>query len=149
MTSQKSWPVVIIGAKPGVWEKAKENLTAKYPGLNIVGGHHGYFDKAAEAELIDRVAGLTPFVVIAGMGFPKQEVFLSSVRGRLPGAILIGVGGSLDIYSGMKKRAPIIFRKMGMEWLWRMVCEPKRMRQLALLMKFWILVQIRHKSLLK
>jgi len=95
------------------------------------------------------LGSLRPFLVVAGMGFPKQEIFLANFRQRFPGAILIGVGGSLDVYSGMKKRAPLFFRKLGIEWFWRIVCEPKRMRQLALIIGFWVMVQIRHKSLLK
>lgn len=137
----KGLPVSLIGAHPGVWEKAKENLSKKYPGLNIVAGHHGYFKETDEAELIDRLASHKPLLIIAGMGFPRQEIFLYKYKGRFPGAILIGVGGSLDIYSGVKKRAPVFFRKTGTEWLWRMLTEPSRIKRFWRLLKFWLWVK--------
>ena len=99
--------------------------------------------------IASNLAKYNPKLLIAGLGFPKQETFLHKHKDLFTGTILIGAGGSLDIFAGSAKRAPEIYRKMKIEWLWRMIREPGRFGQLILLIKFCLIVLFRHPSLLK
>lgn len=114
--------VFLLGAKPGVAEKAGNHLARKIPGLVIAGTAHGYFGPDEEPAILARIAAARPTVLFVCMGFPRQERWIVSHTDELSAAgvrVAAGLGGSLDVWSGNVKRAPLLFQRLGLEWLWR------------------------------
>jgi N-acetylglucosaminyldiphosphoundecaprenol N-acetyl-beta-D-mannosaminyltransferase len=125
------WKVFFLGAKPGVAEKAAENMKKDYPGFRIVGTYHGYFDK--DEEIIDRIKAAGTDVLFIALGSPYQEKWFMKNRERFGDITALGVGGSFDVISGTVKRAPVFMRKLGLEWFYRLITQPTRfVRMLAL-----------------
>lgn len=120
--------VGLIGAKPHIIEKAAENLKAEFENLNITYIQDGYF-KDCEAVLADLKEKAPQFLLVA-LGSPKQEEFIVEARKLLPQSLMIGVGGSFDVWSGEVQRAPEIYQKLGLEWLYRTVKEPFRLKRI-------------------
>ncbi len=116
--------VYLLGGKPGVAKKAAENLKERYLGLNICGYSDGYFKE--DAEVIDKVNASGADVVMCCLGAPKQEYFMTANREKFNAKLLMGVGGSIDVWAGTVKRAPRIFVKMNLEWLYRLIKQPSR-----------------------
>lgn len=115
----------LLGAKPGVAEQAALRLLADYPGLIICGTHDGYFKE--DQPVVDEIRAACADVVFVCLGAPKQEFWMARC-GPLTGAKLaIGLGGSLDVFAGVVERAPEGWQKLGMEWLYRLIREPKRL----------------------
>lgn len=133
--------VFLLGGRPGVAERAKERLGKDMPWVRVSGTQHGYFGAAEEADVIEKVRASRAGVVLAGMGSPRQEKFLWRNR-RLMGARLgMGVGGVLDILAGDKNLAPEFLRKIGLEWLYRLLREPGRLKADLALLEFALRVQ--------
>lgn len=120
--------VALIGAKSDVIENTVVNLKEKWPDLNIIYYHDGYFDD--NDAIYNELAKLSPSFVLVALGSPKQEFFINSLKSVLPNAVLIGLGGSFDVWSGAVKRAPKVYRKLGLEWLYRLISEPKRFNRI-------------------
>ena len=120
--------VALIGAKPEVIEKAKENLQKEFPNLYITYVQDGYF-KDTERVLND-IKIRQPCLVLCALGSPKQEQFIAQAKKLLPDALFIGVGGSFDVWSGIVKRAPKIFQVLCLEWLYRTIKEPQRFKRI-------------------
>lgn len=117
-----------LGAKPGVAEKAAENMRAKYPGLEIVGARDGYFAKEDEKAICDDIRAVRTDVLWVGMGSPWQEEFAIANRENLAGvAWMRTCGGLFDHHSGNVRRAPLWMQKVGLEWLHRAIQEPQRL----------------------
>lgn len=132
--------VYLLGAKPGVAEKATEKLTEKIPGLRVVGTYHGYFD--SDKEIITNIKEKKPDLLIVCLGSPRQEIWVYENKEMLSGVgAIMCLGGALDVWAGNVKRAPALFIKLRLEWLWRMICEPKRMKNLPLMFKFQCLTR--------
>lgn len=124
----------VIGSKPEVLERAIQSIKIKYVRAEVVGSHSGYFGKDEESALVQKVQAANPQYLLIGMGFPRQEQFLFNHPELFQNRVAIVMGGSLDVISGMKKRAPRLFQILGLEWLYRLVQEPQRVwRQKALL----------------
>lgn len=123
--------IFLYGGKPGVAEEAAKTLEKKYPNLKVAGIIDGYEkDTDMIRQTIDRSGASILFVA---MGSPKQEQFIINEMHQLKPSVYQGVGGSFDVFAGNVKRAPAVFRKFGMEWLYRLLIEPSRWkRQLAL-----------------
>lgn len=117
--------IFLYGAKPEVMEALLTKIKQAYPDLQIVGAYHGY--RQNEAVLQAEIAATQPDLVLAALGAPRQETFLAQCRKSLSQGILIGVGGSFDVISGQKRRAPKIWRKLNLEWAYRLLHEPKRL----------------------
>lgn len=129
-----------FGGAPGVAATAARRMMKKYPGLKIVGVHNGYFDEKEEKNIIREMQKKAPSVLLVGLGSPKQEKWIYDNL-RLVGAkVAIGVGGSFDVMAGNVKRAPRIFRKLGLEWLHRLLTQPTRWRRMLRLPKFVLTV---------
>ncbi len=127
--------VYLLGAKPGVAEKAATKLSEKLPSLNIVDTHHGYFDD--DEEIIKDIAEKSPDLLAVCLGSPRQEIWVHQNKEKLSGvSAIMCLGGALDVWSGNVKRAPALFIKLHLEWLWRMLCEPKRMKELPKMVRF-------------
>ena len=121
-------PVAIIGSKEDVITKAVENLKKEISGLNIVYYHNGYFSD--DNEIYGELKKSSPKLVLVALGSPKQEKFIYGAKKILNPALMVGIGGSLDVWSGTVKRAPEIFRKLGIEWLYRTVTQPSRFKRI-------------------
>jgi len=132
--SKKGYKVYILGAKPGVAEKAAEVLKNKFLGLNIVGIKDGYFKD--EEEVINDIKEKSPDILFVAMGSPKQEYWITRNMEKLNVPLLMGIGGSLDVISGNIKRAPKLMRNLGLEWLYRLIKEPWRYKRMAVLPVF-------------
>jgi N-acetylglucosaminyldiphosphoundecaprenol N-acetyl-beta-D-mannosaminyltransferase len=131
--------VFLYGAKEEVVSKAKENLERQIPGLNIAGYENGYVQD--QAALIQKINDSKAVLLFVALGSPKQELWIREHMNELKHVkVFQGVGGSFDVYSGMVKRAPAFFRKAGLEWLYRLIKEPKRLKRQMALPKFVIKV---------
>lgn len=137
--AREGWRIYLLGAEPGVAEQAAAQLMQNHAGLFICGWHHGYFRAEEEAVLADIMAA-APDILFVAMGLPAQETFIAAWRERLPAAVAIGVGGSLDVIAGRVKRAPRLMRQARLEWLWRLFLQPSRLPRLLVLPKFMRLV---------
>lgn len=120
--------VAMIGAKPGVVDSAIENLSKEYQNLNVVYSHDGYFDN--DEDIIASVISANPDLILVALGSPKQEFFIHNLKEKLPNSTLIGLGGSFDVWAGVVERAPKIYQKLGLEWLYRTFKEPKRFKRI-------------------
>lgn len=130
--------VYFFGAKQGVAEKTAEKLTEKLPGLRVVGTDHGYFD--SDKEIITNIKEKKPDLLIVCLGSPRQEIWVNENKKKLSGVgAIMCLGGALDVWAGNVKRAPALFIKLRLEWLWRMLCEPKRFTALPKMVNFRIL----------
>ncbi len=123
-------PVALVGAAQEVLDLAVENLQKRFPGLNIVYQHHGFFKAGEEEERIAaECAAQTPRLVLVALGVPRQEIWINRYRSRFEGAVMVGVGGSLDVWSGKTLRAPGWMRALNLEWLYRISSEPWRIKR--------------------
>lgn len=129
----------LLGAKPGVAEKAGKNLCEKYPGLVLAGTHDGYFSDEQEAvDAINDCGGAD--AVFVCLGAPKQEKFIASHMDDIHATLYCGLGGSLDVFAGESKRAPEIFIKLGLEWFYRLLRQPSRIGRMMKLPLFLLVV---------
>jgi N-acetylglucosaminyldiphosphoundecaprenol N-acetyl-beta-D-mannosaminyltransferase len=128
--------VFLLGGKPGVPEKARSAVEKERPGVRFCGTHHGYFQADEEDKVVEAIADRKSDIILVGMGSPKQEKFIWRNRARLGAKVALGVGGVLDILSGKTQRAPESFQKAGLEWLFRLVREPKRLKADLALLEF-------------
>lgn len=124
----------LLGSKPGIAELAGENLVKKHPGLRICGTADGYFKD--EAPVIEGINREKPDVLFVCLGAPKQERFMAAHREELDVGLMIGLGGSLDGFAGTVKRAPKWMIRCNLEWLYRLIKEPKRLGRMMRLPKF-------------
>ena len=121
-------PVAIIGSKEEVITKAIENLQNEISGLNIVYYHNGYFDN--DEEIYSELRNHSPKLILIAMGSPRQEKFIYEAKKKLNPALMVGIGGSLDVWSGFVKRAPKIYQVLGLEWLYRTITQPSRFKRI-------------------
>ncbi|MDI6703414.1 MAG: WecB/TagA/CpsF family glycosyltransferase [bacterium] len=138
--SKKGFSMYLLGAKPGIAEKAKRNLVRKYPNLKIIGIHHGYFDKDEEKTLIEEIKTLKPNILVVCLGMYKQEKWIKDNMENLGVPVCFGNGGALDFVSKCTRRSPVWMQKMGLEWLYRLFQEPWRIKRQIVLPKFVLLV---------
>ena len=125
--------VFLFGAKPGVAEKAAENIMEQFPGVRVVGTHNGYFDN--DEPIIEEINRAKPDFLFVCLGFPKQEIWMHENTSRLDVGIMAGLGGCLDVFAGVAERAPEGFQKAGLEWLYRLYKEPSRIGRMSKLPK--------------
>jgi len=121
-------PIALIGAKPQVIQKAAEKLKSENKDLNIVYQQDGYFSD--KEKVIADLSAKQPQFVLVALGSPRQEEFIKKAKKVLPHAVMIGVGGSFDVWSGEVQRAPVIYQKLGIEWVYRTIKEPWRLKRI-------------------
>ena len=138
----------LLGGKEGVAKQAAENIKKDYPNIRIGGYHHGYFKGShngnlgheVERKIIEDINSSNPDIIFVGLGFPKQEIWIDSNRDKIKGKVIIGNGGVMDILSGNLSPTPEIIRKLGFEWLHRLLREPSRIKRQMVLPKFMLQV---------
>lgn len=117
----------LLGAKAEVLEQFVSKIREQYINIKLVGYQNGYIQDKDVA--FEEIVQLSPDAVLVALGIPAQEILIYNHYDKFEKGIFIGVGGSFDVLSGMKKRAPQIFIKLNLEWLYRIVCEPKRIKR--------------------
>lgn len=128
-----------IGSTSKVIEQTITNLKIKFPDIKIKGYRDGFLLDGEENQIIEEFLVETPDVVFVATGSPRQEILMAKLMEEYP-ALYMGLGGSFDVYTGLKKRAPIIFQKAGLEWLYRLIIEPTRWRRQLTYISFSIKV---------
>lgn len=136
--NRKLLKVYILGAKPEVIKATAEKIKHDYPQVDLVGYHDGYFKD--DKPIVDEIVKKKPDIVLVALGYPKQEYFINKYRYNAD-AIWIGVGGSFDVFSGTKKRAPKIFQKLSLEWFYRLITEPTRFDRMLAIPKYMKLIK--------
>ncbi|MFY3792730.1 WecB/TagA/CpsF family glycosyltransferase [Ureibacillus sp. MALMAid1270] len=119
--------IFLLGGSEGTAEKVKENFQMTYPNVQIVGTHHGYFDKENSSEIITHVNSLQVDILFVGFGNPLQEKWVHRNFSELDVSTIMTCGGLFDYYANNVKRAPVFMQKVGLEWLFRLLQEPKRL----------------------
>ena len=122
LAADRGWGVFLLGASDESNTKACAELTARYPGLRIVGRRDGYFEDSA--EVIRQINAAAPDFLFVAMGSPRQELWLAEHRDAINARFLMGVGGSFDVASGQTRRAPRILQRIGAEYLFQVVFRP-------------------------
>ena len=136
-------PVAIVGAKEEIITKAVENLYKEISGLNIVYYHNGYFTD--DSEIYNELKEKSPKLILVAMGSPRQEKFIYNAKRVLKPALMVGIGGSLDVWSGNIKRAPKLFQITGTEWLYRTITQPSRFKRIFPTLPLFIIKAINYK----
>ncbi len=131
--------IFFMGGKPGIAEQAASAMEKKYPGIRVAGTNDGYFKKEGDENdaVIGKINASGADVLFVCLGAPAQEKWIYANRGKLNVTVMLGLGGSLDGYAGVVKRAPRIFIKLGLEWFYRLLCEPWRFKRMLKLPKFY------------
>ncbi|MBR5641830.1 MAG: WecB/TagA/CpsF family glycosyltransferase [Firmicutes bacterium] len=143
LCAQLGRSVYLLGSKPGVAEAAAANLEKEIAGLKIAGFRDGYFKEEEESSVVADINESGADFLCVALGSPKQEYFVVRHRDSLKVKVAAGLGGSLDIWSGQLNRAPQFYIDHSLEWLYRMIQEPKRLKRLPALPVFLIKAAIR------
>ena len=151
LAAKEGVPVYFLGGSEGVAADAAAILEVRFPGLRVAGARHGFFSEEQSPEVVAAIAESGAKLLFVGMGSPRQELWLANNLRATGCGAGIGVGGSLDVLGGRVERAPPIFRRYGLEWLYRLAKEPHRWRrQLALPRFVWLValdrLGLRHKK---
>ncbi|CAN5778183.1 WecB/TagA/CpsF family glycosyltransferase [soil metagenome] len=128
--AREGWSSYFYGGKDGVPERLAEQLTARFPGLRVVGTYSPPFRALSEAEdeeLIERINGAAPDLLWVGLSTPKQERWMAAHVGRIQAPVMLGVGAAFDIHAGTLAQAPHWMQRSGLEWLYRLLREPRRL----------------------
>lgn len=143
-SAEENHPVYFYGAKEEVVTKAISNIKDKFPSIKVAGYTNGY--EKDEAALVQRIKESGAEILFVALGSPKQELWIKRNMKDLHNVLVFqGVGGSFDVFSGMVKRAPALFRKLGIEWLYRLLSDPKRIKRQMNLPKFLVRVLFNRK----
>jgi N-acetylglucosaminyldiphosphoundecaprenol N-acetyl-beta-D-mannosaminyltransferase len=138
--------VYFFGASKGVAQQAADKMKEIHKDLNIIGVHDGYFDETEEKKIIESINSLKPDILLVGLGALKQEKWIEQNINNLNVKVAIGVGGSFDGMAGIVKRAPKIYQKLGLEWFYRLMKQPSRIKRMIKLPMFLIKVIVHRKS---
>lgn len=124
--NKKGWSIFLLGASEEVNSEAYKRISGDYTNLKIVGRHNGFFNETEEQAIVKEIEEKSPDILVVAMGAPISDKFIYKYKDRLNAKVAIGVGGSLDVIAGKVKRAPMIWQKMHLEWLYRRIQEPSR-----------------------
>lgn len=148
IANENSYSIFLLGGKDGVSKIAAENIEKDYPNIKIAGYQHGYFkgshlgliDTEEEKEVLNRINKANPDIIFVGLGFPMQEKWIDANKDRLNSRVIIGNGGVIDVLAGNAKRAPKIYMDLGLEWLYRLMKNPSRIKRQMAIPKFMLQV---------
>ncbi len=127
LCAERGYRPYLLGARPEVLETALSKLKQTHPNIEIAGSHHGYFKSEQEADIIEAIRVAQPDCLFVGMPTPRKERFMAAHRAALEVPFVMGVGGGIDILAGHVRRAPDFWQRNGLEWLYRVLQEPRRM----------------------
>jgi exopolysaccharide biosynthesis WecB/TagA/CpsF family protein len=127
LAEREGFSVYLLGAEPGILESTIQVSLSRHPHLRIAGSHHGYFKPEDEPALAESIAAVQPDLLFIGITSPKKEMFLARWGPRIGASVCHGVGGSFDVVAGKVRRAPAAWQRMGIEWLYRLLQEPRRL----------------------
>ncbi|WP_143591461.1 WecB/TagA/CpsF family glycosyltransferase [Thermoactinospora rubra] len=125
--SERGYRAYFLGAENEVLERMLQTVRARYPGLVVAGARDGYFTDEEAGPVADEIAAAKPDLLFLGMTSPKKEIFLASYAHRIDVGVVHGVGGSFDVLGGRTRRAPLSWQRLGLEWLYRLLQEPRRL----------------------
>ncbi|ETS32775.1 lipopolysaccharide N-acetylmannosaminouronosyltransferase [Photorhabdus temperata] len=128
-------PVFLVGGKPEILEQTENKLRTQW-NVNIVGSQNGYFTSEERDVVFERIHASGAAIVTVAMGSPKQEIFMRDCCKIHCGALYMGVGGTYDVFTGHVKRAPKVWQNLGLEWFYRLLSQPSRVRRQFKLLKF-------------
>ena len=134
--AQKGYKAFFFGGSPGIAEAAKAKSEELYPGVQVVGCRNGYFKEEESQAIIDEINASGADMLFAALGAPKQEKWLVRYREQLKPKILMGIGGSFDVFAGKMERAPKWMQDASLEWLFRLYKQPSRFMRMMALPKF-------------
>ncbi|MCW2097543.1 MULTISPECIES: lipopolysaccharide N-acetylmannosaminouronosyltransferase [Lelliottia] len=132
---QDGTPVFLIGGKPDVLAQTEQKLRAQW-NVNIVGSQDGYFKPEDRQTLFERIRDSGAKIVTVAMGSPRQEILMRDCRLVYPNALYMGVGGTYDVFTGHVKRAPKVWQNLGLEWLYRLLSQPSRIKRQIKLLRY-------------
>lgn len=136
---EKGYSYYFLGSKPGIAKEAAKKMEERYPGLQIMGTRDGYFSPEETLEIVEDINRSEANILLVALGAPKQEIWIDENKHLLKHVkVLIGVGGSLDVMAGAAKRAPLVFQKVGLEWFYRLIMQPTRIKRMMVLPQFMI-----------
>lgn len=141
---ERGWRAFLLGADPRTIRTAWERLRLRYPKMNFVGYHHGYFGEEQDRDVIALVREARPDLLFVGRSAATQEPWIYKYKHELGVPVMMGVGGSFDVIAGNVGRAPAWMQRAGLEWLYRLAREPRRWRRMLALPKFVVTV-VRHR----
>lgn len=136
VAAREGYGIFLFGAAPGVAAEAGEMMKEKFPALKIVGVENGYFQVQDEQTIVEKIRAAQPQILLVALGFPRQEKWIQKNLHNLGVPVAIGVGGTLDVFSGKVLRAPVWMQKSNLEWLYRLLKEPQRAVRMLALPKF-------------
>jgi N-acetylglucosaminyldiphosphoundecaprenol N-acetyl-beta-D-mannosaminyltransferase len=125
--NEKRWRVFFLGATPQCIARLVTKVALDFPSLVIAGTHHGYFDLAEEPRIVKEIESCRADLLLVGMPSPQKELFIDRNAGKIGVPLSFGVGGMFDVLAGTTRRAPLLMRRLGLEWLCRLVQEPAKM----------------------
>ncbi|MCC2250630.1 MAG: WecB/TagA/CpsF family glycosyltransferase [Bacillota bacterium] len=135
LADKNRYRIFLLGAKEGTLEKTVNEISTRYPNIEIVGSQHGYFDRESK-DITASIARLQPDITFVALGCPGQESWIANNLSNFDYGIFMGVGGSFDVIAGTVKRAPMIFQKLNLEWFYRLLKQPTRWRRMLTLPQF-------------
>jgi N-acetylglucosaminyldiphosphoundecaprenol N-acetyl-beta-D-mannosaminyltransferase len=127
LAEQRGYRVYILGAKPEVLERALDQIRSWHPRIKLAGAHHGYFDEREDAALAADIAATNADILFVAMSSPRKEYWLGRYGQATGVPFVMGVGGSIDVIAGITRRAPRLLQRLGLEWFYRLLQEPRRL----------------------
>jgi N-acetylglucosaminyldiphosphoundecaprenol N-acetyl-beta-D-mannosaminyltransferase len=127
LAERRAYRVFFLGARADVLERAIGRLREQHPRLVVAGARDGYFSEADEGEVCAEIRASRPDILFVAMSSPRKEYFLGAHGASLTTPFVMGVGGSIDVVAGVTRRAPLLWQRLGLEWLFRLLQEPRRM----------------------
>jgi len=127
LAERRGYRVYLLGARPHVVETVAEVIRGRHPGIEIAGSHHGYFSWDEEEAVVENIRAAQPAILLVALETPAKELFLAHARDGLSIPFAMGVGGAFDVLAGVRRRAPLWMQTAGLEWLYRLLQDPRRM----------------------
>ncbi|WP_305024527.1 WecB/TagA/CpsF family glycosyltransferase [Paenibacillus lacisoli] len=134
--NRNRWSVYLLGADEETNRGAAEAILKMYPHIRVAGRHHGYFKPEEDGRIVQEIATAQPDILAVALGAPNAERWIHKYRSQLHAKVAMGVGGTLDVIAGTVPRAPMIWRRMNLEWLYRLIHQPSRWRRQLMLPRF-------------
>ncbi len=140
LADEREGRVFLLGTHRDTVARAAANIGERFKGLEKVGYHHGYFSREEEDGIVEQINSYEPDFLFVGLGVPKEQKWVFRNLSRLRSKVVMTIGGSLDVYGEEVSRAPVAVRRLHLEWLYRLISSPARLKRQLALPKFVLLV---------